>query len=49
MDWLRYNPEYFDLPIPKGPIDRIDNLRGELKGLFNQALMKNPDDIEVLV
>jgi tetratricopeptide (TPR) repeat protein len=49
MDWLRYNPEYCDLPIPQEPIQDVDEFREQLKGIFNLALTKNPDDIEVMV
>ena len=49
LDWLKYNPEYCDLPIPQEHIEDIDMLRGELKNLFHQALNKNPDDVDVLV
>lgn len=49
VDWLRYNPEYCDLPIPDDTITDIDQLRKALKETFQQANEKNPDDVEVLV
>ena len=49
MDWLRYHPDYCDLQIPQEHIEDQDALRGELRALFNQALHKNPEDVDVLV
>lgn len=49
LDWLRYHPDYSDLPIPQEHIEDQDMLREELRGLFNQALAKNPNDVDVLV
>jgi peroxin-5 len=49
LNWLRLNPQYNDLPIPEEPIQDIDDLRSILKDLFSQALMRNPDDLDVVI
>lgn len=49
LTWLRLNPQYNDLPIPEEPIQDVDDLRSTLKDLFSQALMRNPDDLDVVI
>ncbi|CAI2361448.1 unnamed protein product [Moneuplotes crassus] len=49
LDWLRYHLDYSDLPIPQEHIEDQDLLRDELRGLLNQALAKNPNDVDVLI
>eukprot|EP00344_Euplotes_crassus_P012701 CAMPEP_0197000282 /NCGR_PEP_ID=MMETSP1380-20130617/5256_1 /TAXON_ID=5936 /ORGANISM="Euplotes crassus, Strain CT5" /LENGTH=578 /DNA_ID=CAMNT_0042417519 /DNA_START=9 /DNA_END=1745 /DNA_ORIENTATION=+ len=49
LDWLRYHLDYSDLPIPQEHIEDQDLLRDELRGLLNQALAKNPGDVDVLI
>ena len=49
LNWLKYNPEYWDFQFPLEGINDADALRYELRRLFNQALDKNPGDVDVLV
>lgn len=49
LNWLRYNPEYCDLPFPEGELTEKNLLRVTLKNLFKMANEKNPSDIDVIV
>ena len=49
LNWLKYNPEYYDLPFPEAGIANINQLRDTLKNLFLMAHDKNPSDLNVMV